>query len=95
MSKWAVRTETHKLIFARRPDPYGLPPRELYNLVNDPGEENNLVESHKGKADEMSDWLEQWIAEGLARAGRAEDPLCAQDVTLGKRWDQWLNRAGR
>jgi arylsulfatase A-like enzyme len=88
-SKWALRTETHKLILSRRPDPYGGPPRELYDLVADVDEQTNLAAVDRGRADEMRDSLERWIAKGLARTGRSEDPLCAQDVTLGKRWDQW------
>lgn len=92
-SKWAVRTLTHKLIVARRPDPYGMPPRELYDLVTDPLETTNLAESEWKLADELAAWLEEWISDGLKKTGRTEDPLCAQDVTLGKRWDQWRSRA--
>jgi arylsulfatase len=93
-SKWALRTESHKLILSRRPDPYGTPPRELYDLVNDPGETSNLAETDVVTTDALAQSLEQWIEEGLSRNGRTVDPLCAQDVTLGKRWDQWRNRTG-
>jgi hypothetical protein len=91
-SKWAVRTETHKLIISRRPDSYGTPMRELYDLTVDPLEQLNVAETSRSIADELAEWLETWIATGLARAGRSDDPLCAQDITLGKRWDQWLAR---
>ena len=45
----------------------------------------------------MEAWLENWIAEGLAKTGRAKDPLEEQGITLGKRWEKWrkgLLRAG-
>jgi len=92
MSKWAVRTESHKLILARRPDPYGFPRRELYDLENDPGETCNIAEQNPALADELEAWLENWIAEGLQRSGRETDPLCAQPLTLGKRWEEWAKR---
>jgi arylsulfatase len=92
-SKWAVRTDTHKLILSRAPDPYGNRPREFYDLTADPGETRNLVDEQPALADELTEWLESWIADGLARAGRTEDPLCEQGITLGKRWDEWRNKA--
>jgi arylsulfatase A-like enzyme len=87
-SKWAVRTERHKFILSREPDPYGTPLRELYDLIADPGESHNLAEAQPVVAKELEAGLEAWIAEGLTRASRAEDPLRAQDITLGKRWEQ-------
>jgi hypothetical protein len=64
-------------------------------LRSDPGENDNLIDTHKEEANELTDWLERWISDGLAHTGRREDPLCAQDLTLGKRWDQWLGRANQ
>jgi arylsulfatase A-like enzyme len=94
-AKWALRTADRKLILARQPDPYGMPMRELYELSADPGENNNLAETDQPTADAMEQRLEQWIADGLARNGRTEDPLRAQGITLGKRWDTWrASRAG-
>jgi arylsulfatase len=92
-SKWALRTETHKLILSRAPDPYGNPPRELYDLVADPSESRNLVEEQPDLSNTLTQQLEGWISDGLARMGRIADPLCEQGVTLGKRWDEWRKRA--
>ena len=36
--------------------------RELYNLVDDPGERNNLVEAHPERADRMAAEIAAWIA---------------------------------
>lgn len=94
-AKWALRTPTHKLILAREPDHYGNPMRELYDLLVDPGEARNIAEEDRARADAMEAELEAAIAEGLTRAGRSEDPLRAQGVTLGKRWDEWQARASR
>jgi arylsulfatase A-like enzyme len=91
-SKWAVRTATHKFILAREPDRYSTPMRELYDLAADPGETDNRADREPALAEELEQWLEAWIAEGLARAGRTEDPLRAQGITLGKRWEEWLQR---
>ncbi len=86
-AKWALRTPTHKLILAREPDQYGNPERELYDLVADPGETREVADEMPQIADEMEGRLEGWIAARLAGLGRTEDPLRAQGITLGKRWD--------
>ncbi|MCS6775849.1 MAG: sulfatase [Chloroherpetonaceae bacterium] len=92
-SKWAVRTDTAKFILAREPDRHNMPMRELYDLTTDPGETHNLAIERWEEAEDLEAALERWIAEGLARVGRTEDPLRVQGITLGKRWDHW--RAAR
>jgi arylsulfatase len=89
-SKWALRTEEAKLILARHPDRHGMPMRELYDLRNDPAERTNLAEERPETTQQMTEELEAWIAAGLARTGRSEDPLLTQGITLGKRWDAWV-----
>jgi arylsulfatase A-like enzyme len=93
-SKWALRTETAKLILSRAPDFHDMPMRELYDLVDDPAECRNLADERPEVADRMEAELEQWIADGMAKAGRTEDPLRAQGITLGKRWVPWLEKIG-
>ena len=63
-----------------------MPMRELYDLDRDPGETVNLAAECPGEADALVAELEAWIAEGMRKHGRAEDPLIAQGITLGKRW---------
>lgn len=92
-SKWAVRTDRYKFILSRALDRYGMPRRELYDLIGDPEERTNRTEDFPTLADELEAWLEEWIQNGLARAGRQTDPLLTQSITLGKRWDEWLLRA--
>ncbi|MFW6195538.1 MAG: sulfatase, partial [Chloroflexota bacterium] len=81
-SKWSLRTATHKFILARRPDAYGSPMRELYDLEADPDEEDNLVDEEPELADELEAKLEDWIAEQLRAQGKSEDPVVEQDVSL-------------
>jgi arylsulfatase A-like enzyme len=92
-SKWCVRTDRWKLFLARRPDRYGTPMRELYDLNEDPAETRNLALEEPATAAELENWLEAWIADGLRAAGRSVDPLLEQEVTLGKRWETFRERA--
>lgn len=85
-AKWAVRTPDRKLIVAREQDHHNMPPRELYDLAADPQETVNLAIERWEEAAELEQDLESWIAKGLEMAGRSEDPIRAQGVTLGKRW---------
>jgi arylsulfatase A-like enzyme len=94
-SKWALRTDDRKLILARSPDRHNMPMRELYDLEADPGETRNLAQERPGEADRLEAELEAWIAAGLAKSGRREDPLRAQGISLGKKWDQWVAAGAR
>jgi arylsulfatase len=89
-SKWALRTRDRKLILARRPDRHGMPPIELYDLAQDPAESRNLADSHADEAHALQEELECWISQELARIGRTEDPLLAQPISLGQKWDAWV-----
>ena len=66
--------------------------RELYDLTIDPGELTNIAEDQTDLTGDLEKWLETWIAENLSRLGRTEDPLRAQGITLGKRWDAFVGR---
>jgi arylsulfatase len=85
-SKWALRTDTRKLILSREQDFHNMPPRELYDLVRDPEETQNLAIQNWQEAAEMEGELEEWISAGLEKTGRTEDPLRVQGITLGKKW---------
>ena len=93
-SKWCCRTNDTKFILSRQPDHHQQPMRELYDLTTDPAENVNLAETRPEQAAQMEAELEEWIAQKLARAGKTEDPLLTQGVTLGKRWEEWV-RKGR
>jgi arylsulfatase A-like enzyme len=79
-AKWCVRTSRYKLIVDRDDSSDG-PPRELYDLVEDPGETSNLVDSRPGVARELEEDLEEWIATRLAELGQTEDPIGPQSIS--------------
>ena len=84
--KWSLRTKDHKFILAREEDFYGTPPRELYDVVADPGEFNNIAQDEPERAHAMEAQLEAWIAGMMERNGLTEDPLTAHGLTLGRQW---------
>lgn len=86
--KWALRTLDYKFILARQPDFYGTPPRELYELHEDPHEFHNLVEERPDIARACESTLEEWVAGKMNARGLAEDPLVAHGLTLGREWQQ-------
>jgi len=81
-AKWSLRTDRHKLILARKPDFYGNPPRECYDLLSDPKEEHNLAEEEPELTAELETELEGWIAERLRALGKSEDPLIEREIGL-------------
>jgi arylsulfatase len=82
-AKWSIRTNQYKFILARQPDMYGTPARELYDLLTDPKEENNLAVEAPDLAGKLEGELERWIAEQLTSLERTEDPLREHGVSLG------------
>jgi arylsulfatase A-like enzyme len=62
MRKHGWRTPQWKLIMALEPDFHGKPPVELYNLLNDPLEYNNLAESEPGVVEFLKARMDAWIA---------------------------------
>jgi len=83
MAKWSLRTREHKFILARELDAYGTPPRELFDLVADPEETQNLVDVRPDLAAAMEAELEDWIAQRLREQGKREDPVRETGVSLG------------
>jgi arylsulfatase A-like enzyme len=69
MRKHGWRTPGWKLIVALEPDFHFKPEVELYNLVEDPEENNNLAESHPDVVTELRRRMEVWIARREAETG--------------------------
>ncbi len=76
---FAIRKAEWKLIlcpgsggwsFPRTPEELeGLPAMQLYNLANDPGEEQNLIGNHPGKVEELKSLLTAYIQNGRSTPG--------------------------
>jgi arylsulfatase A len=62
-----------------------LPPYQLYNLDNDPGETENLVELYPEVVEELSALLKQSIAYGRSTVGPKQANV-ASDIWPGLRW---------
>ncbi|MEQ6120934.1 arylsulfatase [Reichenbachiella sp. MALMAid0571] len=65
----------------------GLPEVQLYNLMNDPGEKDNLQASNPQKVDELKKLLTKYILEGRSTPG------IIQQNDTGNSWKQlwWIN----
>ncbi len=69
MRKHGWRTPQWKLIRALEPDCHFMPPVELYNLVEDPGERVNLAEELPEVVSALTARLEAWVREREAATG--------------------------
>ncbi len=74
MRKHGWRTPEWKLMVALEPDFHFKPEVELYNLVEDPGELNNLAESEPAVVALLRGRMESWIAKREAETG-LPDPI--------------------
>jgi arylsulfatase A-like enzyme len=79
---WSIRTDRYKLIAYRDPDDDGRPRRELYDLSVDAAEEHNIVAEQPTLAASLEARMEEWIGERVRAAGRTEDPLREQGISL-------------
>lgn len=77
MRKRALRTRTWKLIEALEPDFHGLPPLELYNLVQDPGERHNVADAYPQVVQALLSRLHAWAARRCQETG-LPDPMMEQ-----------------
>jgi hypothetical protein len=69
MRKHGWRTPEWKLIIALEPDFHFKPEVELYNLVVDPGENNNVAEQEPGVVALLRERMEAWIAKRKKETG--------------------------
>jgi arylsulfatase A-like enzyme len=69
MRKHGWRTPHWKLMVALEPDFHSKPPIELYNLVEDPDENNNLAEQEPEVVDFLRNRMEAWITKREAETG--------------------------
>lgn len=70
MRKHGVRTQEWKYIEALEPDFHGFPPRELYNLIRDPGENCNIIDREPEIADALRKRMMDYIAKRESETGR-------------------------
>jgi hypothetical protein len=77
MRKHGWRTPQWKLIVALEPDFHFKPEVELYNLVEDPGENDNLAEKEPGMVASLRARMESWIAKRERETGMA-NPMYTQ-----------------
>jgi arylsulfatase A-like enzyme len=81
-AKWSIRTNRYKLVVSRQIDFLQNPEMELYDLLEDPKEENNLAYQMPALSGELRDRLERWIADRLTALHRAEDPVVQHGLSL-------------
>ncbi len=69
MRKHGWRTPEWKLIVALEPDFHYKPPVELYNLIQDPDENENLVEKHPDIVSVLETRMKNWILQREKETG--------------------------
>ncbi|MHB1296277.1 MAG: sulfatase family protein [Anaerolineae bacterium] len=77
MRKHGWRTPEWKLIVALEPDFHFKPEVELYNLVQDPGELNNVAESEPDVVATLKRRMRQWITKRTTETGM-RNPMLTQ-----------------
>ncbi len=77
MRKHGWRTPQWKLIVALEPDFHFKPPVELYNLVEDPDENENLADSHPDIVKALKKRMTSWIAKRETETG-LKNPMLTQ-----------------
>jgi arylsulfatase A-like enzyme len=83
MRKHGWRTPEWKLMIALEPDFHFKPEIELYNLIEDPEENNNLAEARPDVVAHLRATMDAWIAKRTAETG-LENPMLTQGDWHGK-----------
>jgi len=81
MRKRGWRTPEWKLICALEPDFHNKPPIELYNLVEDPEENNNLAEEEPEIVETLKNRMERWVKKRMSETGKP-DPILGYHLGL-------------
>ena len=84
MRKRGWRTPQWKLIEALEPDFHNKPPVELYNLVDDPQELNNLADSEPGVVKALKQRMTRWVNKRVKQTGKP-DPILGYHIGLDRR----------
>ena len=79
MRKHGWRTPGWKLMIALEPDFHFKPEIELYNLVEDPEENNNLADERPDVVESLRGRMEAWIAKREAETGLTNPMLTQGD----------------
>ena len=79
MRKQGWRTPTWKLMVALEPDFHFKPEVELYNMVEDPDENENLAEARPDVVEALRGRMDAWIAKREAETGFANPMLTQGD----------------
>ena len=77
MRKHGWRTPEWKLIVALEPDFHFKPPVELYNLIQDPDENNNLADTHPDIVNVLETRMKSWIRQREQETGLT-NPIMTQ-----------------
>ena len=77
MRKHGWRTPEWKLIVALEPDFHFKPPVELYHLIQDPDENNNLAETHPDIVNVLETRMKNWIRQREQETGLT-NPIMTQ-----------------
>jgi arylsulfatase A-like enzyme len=77
MRKHGWRSPEWKLMIALEPDFHFKPPIELYNLIEDPEENNNLADVHPDVVAHLRTTMNKWIAKRTAETG-LRNPMLTQ-----------------
>ena len=78
--KRGIRTQRWKFINSIEPDRHGRPMQELFDLQNDPQEQQNVAGEYADVAKELEARLASWVRQRLAETERSIDPLREQGI---------------
>lgn len=81
MRKRGWRTPEWKLIEALEPDFHNKPPVELYNLVDDPEENNNLAQDQPEVVEVLKKRMRSWVEKRMSETG-LPDPILGYKLGL-------------